>query len=251
MLKCLLKVSLLFVFHLSLVCADEITIVADEWCPYNCVPGSDKPGYVVEIATLVFARKGHHVVYKTESWNRTLIGVRKGVYNGAIAATTEELPEGVFPENNLGFYGNYFVVRADSDWRYESLSSLSNVKLGVIKDYNYGENINSYIQRSPLVFVKSGTDAVKKNLGDLYRGIIDVYLEDHNVANYEAKQLRFEKKLKLAGSEGEPIALYIGFTPQARNSLQYAQILSEGISEIRSSGELEAILAEYGLNDWQ
>jgi len=251
MLKLLLKVPLLFVFHFSLLFADEITIAADEWCPYNCVPGSDKPGYIVEIATLIFAKKGHHVVYKTDSWNRTLKGVQKGIYNGAIAATTEELPNGIFPENNLGFYGNYFVVRAESEWRYESLSSLSNIKLGVIKDYNYGESINNYIQQSPSIFVKSGSDAVKKNLGDLYRGIIDVYLEDNNVANYEAKQLHLEKQIKLAGSEGEPIALYIGFTPKARHSQQYAQILSDGISEIRSSGELEVILAKYGLNDWQ
>jgi len=251
MSKFLLKVSLLFVFHFSLLHADEIVIVADEWCPYNCVPGSDKPGYVVEVASLIFAKKGHRLVYKTDSWSRTLKGVQKGIYTGAIAATREELPDGIFPENNLGFYGNYFVVRSESEWRFESLSSLRNLKLGVIKDYNYGESINNYIQHSPTTVVKSGADAVKKSLGDLYRGIIDVYLEDHNVANYETKQLRLEKYLKLAGSEGEPIALYIGFSPTSKRSHQYAQLLSDGISEIRSSGELADILAKYGLKDWQ
>ena len=48
----------------GLLTAKTVVLVADEWCPYNCAPNSDKPGYVVEIAELVFAEAGHTVIYK-------------------------------------------------------------------------------------------------------------------------------------------------------------------------------------------
>ena len=30
--------------------ADEVVLLADAWCPYNCEPGSDTPGFMIEIA---------------------------------------------------------------------------------------------------------------------------------------------------------------------------------------------------------
>ncbi|MEQ1790535.1 MAG: hypothetical protein ABL857_08835, partial [Rickettsiales bacterium] len=35
-----------------------INIVADEWCPFNCDPESDKPGYVIELAKEIFKPYG-------------------------------------------------------------------------------------------------------------------------------------------------------------------------------------------------
>lgn len=44
--------------------ADVVTLRADQWCPYNCVPGSDRPGYMIEIAREVFGRAGHQIDYQ-------------------------------------------------------------------------------------------------------------------------------------------------------------------------------------------
>ena len=41
---------------------DEIILVADEWCPYNCTPGENKQGYIVEIAKHALESEGHKVV---------------------------------------------------------------------------------------------------------------------------------------------------------------------------------------------
>jgi len=40
---------LLSLFLISPAIADTITIRADVWCPYNCEPDSEKPGYMIEI----------------------------------------------------------------------------------------------------------------------------------------------------------------------------------------------------------
>lgn len=49
----------------SVAYADVITLVADEWCPYNCTPDTDHPGFMIEIAQYAFEHAGHTIVYTT------------------------------------------------------------------------------------------------------------------------------------------------------------------------------------------
>ena len=119
---------LLFTFILCLILlpaavfSDTITIVADDWCPYNCEPGSDSPGYVVEVAREVFSMAGYSLEYKYVPWARAVREVDKGTYNGAIGASTGDLPTGIFPEEELGFYYKDFIIRKGDVWRFTTVS---------------------------------------------------------------------------------------------------------------------------------
>jgi len=78
--------------------ADVVTLRADEWCPYNCAPGSHQPGFAIEIAQRAFEPIGATVDYQTMTWSRALVEVRRGVYDGAVAATKFEAPRLFFGE---------------------------------------------------------------------------------------------------------------------------------------------------------
>ncbi|MCP4179692.1 MAG: hypothetical protein GY756_18185 [bacterium] len=54
-----------------------------------------------------------------------------------------------------------------------------------------------------------------------------------------------------AGSLAAQNQIVIGFSLLNPKSNHYIKILSEGIDELRKSGELEIILAAYGLADWK
>lgn len=58
------------------------------------------------------------------------------------------------------------------------------------------------------------------------------------------------KGLPLCGNFGA-YAQYMGFTPQNPNSPKLAGIYDQGIRALRASGELAAILARYGVEDWE
>jgi polar amino acid transport system substrate-binding protein len=77
--------------------ADVIRLRADLWCPYNCEPGADRPGYMVEIAREVFAAAGHEIEYRTLNWVRSLEEARHGTVDGVIAATAVEAAGFVLP----------------------------------------------------------------------------------------------------------------------------------------------------------
>ena len=240
--------TLLFSYNLP---ANEIVLVADEWCPYNCAPNSDKPGYVVEIAELVFAEADHTIIYKNVPWSRAILGVKDGLYTGAIAGTPKEIPTAIFHDVVLGFYGNEFVVLKESEWKYENINSLKDVRLAVIQDYNYGGSLNSYIARGKKIVVYTGNKIAQRVLESLLLNRIDAYVEDANVIYYAAKEKGLLSKIRSAGQHDEPIPVQIAFTPKDPNSRSYADILSKGIIRLRKEGVLQNILKKYGVPDWK
>lgn len=54
------------------VFGETITLVADEWPPFNSVPGSAREGFLVDVARTVFSQNGIGVSYRLLPWKRAL-----------------------------------------------------------------------------------------------------------------------------------------------------------------------------------
>ncbi len=252
--------ALICVFSLSHPALAEektITLAADEWCPYNCVPNSEKPGYMVEIAKAVFEPKGIKINYQVMPWERAIEDARKGTYDGIIGARVDDAPDFVMPSESLGYTTNTFYVKAGSKWQYEGLGSLESVSLGVIDGYSYEKELDKYISdnsgNSARIQSISGDAGLEQNFKKLEQGRIDVYLEDLNVAQKYIADHSLWGKLKVAGQEVTNVKehyVYISFSPFIKESRYYAETLSEGIKELRASGKLKEILDKYNVQDW-
>ncbi len=68
----------------------KVVLAADEWCPYNCEPGSAKPGYVIELAKIIFEKKGYEFDYKMMPWEQAKSDALQGKMSGAIGMDKEE-----------------------------------------------------------------------------------------------------------------------------------------------------------------
>lgn len=232
--------------------ADTITLVADEWCPFNCEPGSDEPGYVIEIARKVFGEAGHSLSYEVLPWKRAVIMTRQGKYNGVIGAVREEAEDFIFPKEEIDRASTDFFVRKGDPWRFDGVDSLKKVRLGAILDYSYAAVLDEYIANNRnKVDLATGDDAIDRNLKKLVHGRIDVMLEQEVVVRYAAKRLGFSDKIEFAGNDNVYDPLYVAFSPADPKSPQYAAIFDKGIRKLRDSGELAKILARYGLTDWK
>lgn len=250
------KFLLLSIFSANFLLADVITLRADEWCPYNCQPDSQNPGFVVEIAKEVFSKAGHTVEYKLLPWKRTLQQVIDGTYVGAIGTGATDAKERglIIPSVEQGYSGNVFVTKKENPWKYEGVESLASVKIGIISGYSYGEKIDKYIEsakdKPDMVQIVSGDDALTINLKKLDAGKIDVVIDDKAVLMLKIRELGMQDKIKIAG-EDEAAPIYIGFSPKNPKSKEYAELLAKGTEELRKSGKLKEILAKYGLEDWK
>jgi polar amino acid transport system substrate-binding protein len=236
--------------------AKTLVIGADPWCPYNCVAGSKKPGFMVELAQTIFEQAGFKIKYINLNWARAKLDLNSGVLDAVVGmakgAANKKL--WIYPENALGeeqmcFYSN------KPDWKYEGINSLTAIRLGVINGYGYGAEIQPYIlshKSSHQVTALSGNHLFERLIEMLRKGRIDAFIDDHNVAEhflsiYEGKA----SKIQQVGCLSKRRGIYIVFSKRNPDAEFYANLLSKGVQRLRQNGQLKTILNRYGLSDWK
>jgi polar amino acid transport system substrate-binding protein len=247
---------LLFLFaQLTPSMADELVLVADPWPPFNMEVGSDQEGYIVDVARMVFEAAGHTVMYKNVPWKRAISGTRSGTYTGAIGASKTDGKGLVFPDEELARNVLAFYVLKNSLWKFEGLSSIETVAIGVIGGYDYREWLNNYIEthsgNDRRVQVVSSTEPLMQNIKKLLYKRIDVVVDTEAAIRYKAREMGVLDKIKPAGYGMEPAYIYIAFSPNLQESPILARQLTNGIRQLRSNGQLKIILDRYGLLDWK
>ena len=234
--------------------ADPVRLRADYWCPYNCDPGEEYPGYMIEIARRAMERLGLETDYQLMPWDRAMSEVRDGRIDGAVGATALEA-DGLVLSDPLGLDTDCFFVTPQSDWRFKGIDSLTGVLLGAVSGYTHDEGpIDAYIvthdRPHGRVTTTTGDDASSRNIRLLLVGRVDVILDSKAVVAMEAARQGQAKNIVMAGCL-EALPLHIAFSPKYPDSAKLVGALREEVAELRRSGRLAEILGHYGLEDWQ
>lgn len=245
-----LVVTLCAVFISLPVMAKDLVLVADEWCPYNCKPGSDRPGYMIEIARAAFTPQGHRVIYQTLNWARAVAETRQGRFDAVVGAFQGDAPDFVFPDEPLGQSGNALFVTAASEWRYLGPESLRGMRIGIIRSYDYGDLIARLLSHAELDMV-SGDNGLATNIKKLRLGRIDGFIEDISVALFRLEAMGLRSDIVPLPGVVDYEDAYIAFSPALNGADYYGRALSQAVVRMRRDGRLQAILGRYGLEDWQ
>ncbi|MBP9838167.1 MAG: transporter substrate-binding domain-containing protein [Proteobacteria bacterium] len=250
-----LVVSFFAIFHQHAY-ADEIRLRADTWPPFNASPTSALPGYMVEVAKIVFEKVGHKIDYQIAPWNRSILDAEKGNIDGIIAAAVGDAPKLLFPSEPLGRVEEAIFVKANNPWKYTDSESLKTQKIGIISDYSYGDKFDEYIKANKedkaKIEVLAGDEALNQSIKKLSLGRVTAIFCVPQVFYQTVNDLKINKDDFIqAGSSGDKDDLFIAFSPAKESSKKYAEILSNGINELRASGELKKILDKYELKDWK
>lgn len=230
--------------------ARDIILVADLWCPYNCYPDSEHPGYMIDIAKAAFTPAGHKVTYRLINWARAVREARRGHFQGIVGAFRGDAPDFVFPDEPLGLSGNAIFVSADNDWRYGGPESLKGMRIGAIRGYDYGD-LTEALETYALVDVVGGDNALRTNIRKLVLGRIDAFVAEVSVARYQLERMHLQADVSLSPESVKYEEAYIAFPPGLEEASDYARLLSDTVRQMRRDGRLQAILARYGLQDWQ
>jgi len=234
----------------SVTYSDTLTLVADDWCPYNCSEKGTPPGFLVEFAREIFSAAGHTVEYKVVPWARAVEEVKAGRYTALLGAVPEEAPELVYPGRPAWHSVDGFYVKKGNPWRYTGKESLLKVTLGAIIDYGYGGGIQEYVEEHgsdpKRVQLSSGEEPLHVNVRKLLAGRVDVVVEDTAVMDHYASNQQLGEKIELAGTS-EPQPVYISFSPKESKAKEYSALLSKGLEELEKSGAGAKILKRYGI----
>ncbi len=232
---------------------ETIILKADRWCPFNCDPSSAKSnelGYVVEVAKIVFERKGHNIDYQVDTWTNSIKSVRSGKATGIVSTTIPDAPDFIYPEKSMGSNKECFYVKAKDPWEYLGLANLKGRTLGIVESYAYSAELMSYLLEHPAQTLKArGSTPLLNHIENMKEKKIDTIIENPFVFNYFTESKKIRNDYEEAGcTEGDP--LYIGFSPKNPRSKEFAKILTDGIEDLRKDGTLGKIITKYSLKDW-
>lgn len=248
---CLTVLTIIALLGGTAVAAEPVRLRADAWCPYNCEPDAEKPGYMVEIMQKVFADEGG-LDYQLLPWTRAVEEARTARIDAVAGATQADADGLVFGQESAGLTTNVMIVRRGDKWRYTAPNSLEGKRLAAVLDYSYGEALDGYIKAhatdSNRVELAAGDDVTDQNLKKLLAGRVDVVVEDMNVAEFALAAQGMDGLVEIQAIDGGT-PLYVAFAPSPAGAGRAAK-LDAGIRGLRKSGDLSRILARYGLGDW-
>lgn len=249
MLKKLLVLLLVLVSCVSFA-GEKISVRADVWMPYNGEPGSDRPGYGIEILQTIFASHSIEIDYQTMPWNRAVADAREGKFDCLVGAGVRDAEGFVFPSEKMGVMAANLFVKAGSAVKYEGLESLKKLKVGVIADYSYNVELDKYVAEfkadEQKFFVATGDDALDKLAKMVVAGRIDAFIENPLVV----AQNSWKADVVSAGQIESMDDLFVAFSPVKETAKKYADLYDAGIKELRASGKLKEILTKYEISDW-
>jgi len=232
--------------------ADTVTIRADAWYPMNGEPGSEKPGYMIELARAVFEPAGHTVDYGLMPWERAVNSVRSGKFDCVVGAYKDDAPDFVFPAESWGHDETHLWVVSDNNWSYSGLDSLAGKTVGLIGGYAYADDFDAYMESNPgQAQTINANNALEQNIKKVIGGRIDTTVESPSVMRAKLRDLGLDGKLRSAGPLAEPVPMYIACSPKSDKSQTYIDLVDQCTQELRASGELKKLLDRYGLEDWK
>jgi len=235
--------------------ADVITIRADEWLPYNGGSKMKPPGYMIEMADAIAKKNGHTLDYRNMPWENAVVAVREGLTDCAVGAYKADAPDLMFPSKGWGKSANAFYGYKDSAWRFDGMESLAKVRVGIAEGYSYGDDLDAYFEANKadptkVIVVPVIGRAIVRLIARVVSRKVDVFLEDTNVATYGLKSAGIDDRIVSLGLAGQLDDVFIACTPKTPRGRELADMFDKGAEEMRKSGELAKILANYSLPDW-
>lgn len=229
-----------------------IKIAQVDWCPQICIY-KERPGYIIEILEAAFADSEFDLIYSTYSWSRGISHTTNGETIGLLAAAPKETPGLIFPRHPIGVQQACFYTLPDSEWRYTTLNSMDNVRIGLPNHISL-EELNDYQKEHPAQFhLQASTPRyIELSINMLERGRLDTFVFFRNTVIYHMQTNNTPGRIQSAGCvSATPV--YIVFTPAEHSKTLGDRVRAHydmRYPELKKSGTITRIMTAYGLPDW-
>lgn len=230
-----------------------VALVADDWCPQHCEKSSTEKGYVVDIVSQALELEGVPFTLQYVPWTRALRMVERGNADGLLTPTVPGFPQFRYHRQAVGYQQYCFYVDKESEWKYARYADLQGKRIAMLADSGLGP-LEGYLKANKGSITVSELRAENDFAFRLFKFLAskraDTVVLTSDVFDYSQAMGVVDKGYKSAGClDREKMA--VGLTHgDARRSELIGKALDSGIEKLRKSGKLAAILAQYGMTDW-
>ena len=232
--------------------AETLRFATIDYCPFTCDPLTEngKEGFMTDVVRMAFEPAGYNIEIDMLPYARALSVVQGGKYDGIIVVGKNSAPTLIYPEIPTVVQKVAFFTRESESWTYSGQESLSKVRIGIIKGYDYsGDNeLSTYISQNNdtgLMDILHGQNTTERGIKMLLNKRIDAYVEGEYAVLYYLSKMQIRDQIKIADYTSELFEDYTGFSSHHPLSFHLAEILTNKIAELNQSGELDRIVGRY------
>jgi polar amino acid transport system substrate-binding protein len=236
-----------------------LSIRADEWSPINRDPTQADLGVMIELAKALAEPAGYTVEYKIMDWEKSLQSAGKGETGCVVGANASEAAKAGLITPKLPWARVAYVVFAKPGklTAVNKVTDLSRYKIGVsYAGENYDDDTNNYVKANlgnpSRIYLST---AKNRKLRDLITravvGQIDGFIEGDWVGMDMLRRAHMDGKFIKAAALSAPDDLFIACSKAKADTPSIIKIFDDGFPKMRKDGRFAAILAKYGLTDWQ
>lgn len=263
----LFKIPMFRVFHylaLSIVLCSSVgaraeipfSVVADPWCPFNCVDKDEKPGIMIELAQLALQKSGITVRYKNVNWARAGLMVMQGEANGIVGMgkSPNTLAKFHFHEIPLAFSQVCFYRKQGSGWTFNGIESLKEQRIGRINKVKYGDPaIDDWLEtpegKQHVTQISGEGELLQRMIQMLAADRITTFGEVQANVDYIQKSFNSPLAIEVAGCLPNYDDLFIATTPNVELSQVFSRAMDEGLRELLAHPEqLQPLFDRYSMS---
>lgn len=219
-----------------------LTVVFEDYPPYEYVENNQVKGVNMDLIREAFERMGVTASFEPRPWKRALFELEEGdilaLSSGFRTAEREHFA--IFPSEPLAMEVNVVAVLADAELEVESLEDLKGVAVGVVREYVYGHEFDSF----------EGVRRIETN--SMYQ-LVDMLLNrrmpaivgNATVIRHIAKKRGQLSRIKFVYEIGrEPLYLFFS-RKRGEQARQAAREFGATIRSMRKDGTFSDILSRY------
>lgn len=225
----------------------SILFAATDWCPYSC-DLSNQPGIVTEYLTRLLAPHDIEIKVDILPWGRAIHYANTAKVAGLLTAVPSEAPDLYFTSIPTMSYSVCFFSRKESDWQFDSASSLKNRILGASLNYSYGEEVDPYIKRNSdkrFIYLLTGDNKITRFASMIRNNRLDSFIEDQYVTEWQLKTLG-ENGAGIKSSGCLPShPFYLAINPSLEWSQEFIDLLNRLLTLESSKIVLQGIIDNY------
>ncbi len=205
----------------------SLHLASTDWCPYVCDDKSN-PGFIVEYLKELFSL--HNITLKVTiaPWSRSIYMAQNGQVDGLVTATESEVPSFHLTHIPTGAYQMCFFSKDADTFLYAGRKSLSDRVIGGIKDYGYGEPVDSMIaspKENEKIKLISTSSPLYSLIGMLERSRFDLFIEDSTVVENFLNDNPNQYKIRNAGCL-DKVSFYTAISPKYKFAKQLVEELN-------------------------
>lgn len=216
----------------------------NSWPPYSDQHGE---GLSTQLIKAAFAKSGLTPSFKVLPYARVLHDLQSGKIDGGYNVTLQKSTQDKY------IFGQVPLVAVKSYWfflpgKHAQITSItdipSNFRVGVIRDYEYGDLYENHRHRFDEVQVSQQSQIIRM----LKQGRIEAAVMFDREADFALKEMKLEASIfdkRFLNHSGD---VYVAFSHKSPRARWLAEQLDKGLNELKITGEYEQLLNPQNIN---